>query len=229
MNRAGKRQRERERQQRRAERKAHAAGPAQAAQGGTTHPARGALAPALDLTRHWYLARTAPRLGPLGRKMLDEALKTGETHAHLPRASEVVVRRGRRVVRYTPLIVRTLIVGVKDDNHLASVQALPGIAEIVSYPEPEQGCTGNVAGIVNRPARLDPHALQAFLIALAAGEIVQPTGLKVGQSIVVVTGPFASFPAIVEEILANDRIRVEVAIFGTATSVVLGIADVQAV
>lgn len=118
---------------------------------------------------------------------------------------------------------------VRDGAHLDEVQALPGIADIVCQPAQEIESTGNVTGLVMRPARLDPVRLQEFLDALAKNEIVQPVGIQVGQSVMVVAGPFASFPATVEAVLPGDRLRVAVSIFGRPSPVELGITDVQAV
>ncbi|WP_426313865.1 hypothetical protein ACN9MF_20340 [Methylobacterium fujisawaense] len=230
MSRPDKRQRERVRKQRKAERRAQAAAemiPAPSSISTAAQPVRGTLAPVIDRTLCWHMVRTKPLLGPLGRKHLDEALKNGEVCAYRPRASEVVVRRGRRVVRHVPLLIRTLIIGVRDRDHLDTVARLPGVAEIVSHPVAEGNAEGNVAGIVMRPARLDPVALQAFLAALAAGEIVCPVGIAVGEQVVVMTGPFASFPAVVEAILPADRIKVALSIFGRSSPVELGIANVQ--
>ena len=180
----------------------------------------------IDESLCWHMARTAPLLGPLGRKRLDDAFKTHEVAAYRPRASEVVVRRGRRVVRHVPLVIRTVIIGVRDAAHLDTVARLPGVSEIVSCPGPDTSTPGNIEGLVMKPARLDPKALQRFMIAVAAGEVVRPVGIAVGDQVMVVTGPFASFPAIVEAILPNDRIKVAVSIFGRPSPVVLGIADV---
>ncbi|KQT17707.1 hypothetical protein ASG40_16940 [Methylobacterium sp. Leaf399] len=150
-----------------------------------------------------------------------------EVTTYLPRASEIVVRRGRRVVRRTPLLMRTVFIGVKDERHLAEARACPGLAEIVCHPEEDTSVQGNVSGLVMKPARLDPVALQQFVQAIADGEIVQPVGVKVGQNVVVREGPFASFPATVEEILPHDRIKVAVSIFGRSSPIELGIAEVQ--
>lgn len=219
-----KKRRERERRRTRADRPA---APSSTVTRSAADPVRGALAPVIDDSLTWHLARTAHHLGPLGRRSLDEALLMLDVPAYRPRASEVVVRRNRRVVRHTPLLLRTLIIGVRDAGQLQAVQALPGVAEIVSHPEVDPTATGNVPGTVMRPAELDPKALQRFLIALAAGEIVEPVGIRVGSSVLVVTGPFASFPAVVDEILPGDRIKVSVSIFGRPSPVNLGIADVQ--
>ncbi|MGU3417667.1 hypothetical protein [Methylobacterium sp. D54C] len=234
MNRQGKRQRDRQRQQRRAERRsqgseAQAGGEQPKAKRSASEPVRGALAAVIDDTLCWHLARTKPLLGPLGRKHLDEALTKHEVLAYRPRASEVVVRRGRRVVRHVPLLIRTLIIGVRDAAHLDTVAKLPGVSEIVSCPGPDTSTGGNIEGLVMKPARLDPKALQGFMIALAAGEVVKPVGVGVGSQVLVVNGPFASFPATVEAVLPHDRIVVAVAIFGRLSSMELGIADVQLV
>jgi len=188
-------------------------------------PIRGVAAVAIDTTLSWHIARTLPRMGARALKALEGA----EIATYLPRASEVVVRRGRRVVRRTPLLMRTVFIGVRNDDHLGQARTATGIAEIVSHPEPEDGPTGNIASIVMRPARLDPADLQRFVNALAKGEIVEPMGLKVGQSVLVLDGPFASFPAVVEAILPSDRVKVAVSIFGRPSPVELDIAQVQAV
>jgi transcriptional antiterminator NusG len=80
---------------------------------------------------------------------------------------------------------------------------------------------------VLKPARLDAVGLQRFVTAISEGEIVQPVGVEVGDAVLVLTGPFASFPGVVEEILAQDRLKVAVSIFGRASPVELGLADVQ--
>ena len=93
----------------------------------------------------------------------------------------------------------------------------------------EANAEGNISGFVRKPARLDPAHLQRFVNALAKGEIVQPVGVSVGQNVVVTTGPFASFPAVVEALYANDRIKLAVSIFGGPSPVELGIAAMQPV
>lgn len=229
MTRQGKRQRERDRQQRRAERRTS---PAPAAPNGkpgsevarsAVEALRGRVAETIDSSLSWHIARTLPRMGTRAC----EALREIEVTTYLPRASEIVVRRGRRVVRRTPLLMRTVFIGVRNEQHLQAARARPGVAEIVCYPGEDTTMQGNIAGLVMKPARLDPQALQEFVQALADGEIVQPVGVKVGQSVVVRDGPFANFPAIVEEILPHDRIKVAVSIFGRASPVELGIAQVQ--
>ena len=235
MSRPGKRQRERDRQQRRAERRAsqreQTGGTSPRASSGPSaaDPVRGGASSFIDPDLRWHMVHTPPLLGPLSRRSLDDALKAGEVRTFRPRASEIVVRRGRRVVRHVPLLIRTVIVGVRDQDHLERVASLPGIAEVVTYSDTETETKGNIAGSGRRVARLDPAALQIFVNALAEGEIVRPVGVEVGSNVVVMTGPLASFPGVVEEILANDRIRVAVPVFSRPTVVVLGIADVSRV
>ena len=224
MSRPSRSQRERQRRQQRAERRQQRDGAGEQKAGpSSADPIYGTTARVIDASLRWHVARTLPRMG--GRAL--EALKAIEVATFLPRASEVVVRRGRRVVRRTPLVMRTVFIGVRDAAHLAQVYDRPGIAEIVSTVEPDAGGTGNIAGFVHKPARIEPAALQRFVNALADGEIVQPIGIKVGDDVVVMTGPFASFPAVVEQILPGDRVKVAVSIFGRPSVVELGIADVQ--
>lgn len=158
-----------------------------------------------------------------------KALEEAQVDYYLPRLSEVVVRRGRRVVRSTPLLMRTVFIGVRDADHLHEARSRTGVAEIVSHLEPEDGPEGNIVSLVMRPARLDPDELQRLADRLAEADIVQPTGINVGQSVLVREGPFAGFPATVEAILPNDRVRAAVSLFGRMSPIMLDLAHVQSV
>lgn len=179
----------------------------------------------LNADLRWYVARTLPRMGDRAI----QALKEAEVDMFQPRTSEVVVRRGRRVVRHAQLLMRTVFIGVRDDVHLAEARGAPGVAEIVSHPAPDTSPPGNIAGMVMRPARLDPVALQAFVDAVVSGEIVAPMSVGEGSSVIVRAGPFASFPGTVETVLPGDRLKVAVSIFGRVTPVEVGLADVAIV
>lgn len=222
MNRAGKKQRERARKQRRAERKAAGV---PAAKVSVAAPVLGATAVKIDPDLSWHIARTLPRMGERALK----ALKEAQVDWYQPRTSEVVVRRGRRVVRSTPLLMRTVFIGVRDASHLSQARSRPGVAEIVSHPELEGGPEGNIASLVMRPARLDPEELQRLADRLAEAEIVQPTGISVGQSVLVREGPFASFPGVVEAILPNDSLRVAMSIFGRTSKLTLEITKIATI
>ncbi|KQP82877.1 hypothetical protein ASF57_12135 [Methylobacterium sp. Leaf117] len=162
----------------------------------------------------------------MGERAL-QALQAANVVTYQPRTSEVVVRRGRRVIRRTPMLLRTVFIGVADANHLDEAKAAPGVAELVCYPVQDASLEGNIAGPVLKPARLDALGLQRFVGRIAQGEIAEPVGIKVGQSVIVREGPFASFPAVVEVVLPNDRLRVAVSLFGRPSPVDLGIAEVQ--
>lgn len=229
MARAGRKQRERDRRRRKVERRANRAmlrpGTPKASAGTAADPIRGIEPTAIDASLRWHIARTLPRMGERALKALHEA----KVDTFQPRTSEVVVRRGRRIVRHAQLLLRTVFIGVRDDLHLAEARGVPGLAEIVSHPEAEGGPEGNISGMVLRPARLDPEALQEFADAVAKGEIVAPMGVSEGANVVVLTGPFASFPAVVEKILPGDRLKLGISIFGRSTPVELGLADVRLV
>ena len=232
----GKRQRDRERrqrrEQRRTERRGLPAGHGGTASSGTVTSARSAADPicgvaslTIDPSLCWYIARTKPRMGERAL----QALQAAQVVTYQPRTSEVVVRRGRRVIRRTPMLLRTVFIGVIDDPHLDEAKAATGVAELVCYPVEDASLQGNIAGPVLKPARLDAEGLQQFVDVLARGEIVEPVGIKVGQSVVVREGPFASFPAVVEAILPSDRLRVTVSLFGRPSPVELRITDVRIV
>ncbi|NEU13570.1 hypothetical protein G3T14_15730 [Methylobacterium sp. BTF04] len=229
----GRRQRERERRQRREQRKLEQCGsagststsPAAPGARSVADPIFGVASPTIDPSLCWYIARTKPRMGDRALKALQDA----EAVTYQPRSTEVVVRRGRRMIRCVPMLIRTVFIGVRDPAHLDIAKGSIGVAEIVCRPVEDTTTQGNIAGPVLKPARLDAEGLQRFVDVIARGEIVEPVGIKVGQSVLVMDGPFASFPAAVEEILPHDRLRVAVSIFGRPSPVELGIADVQAV
>lgn len=228
MKRHGKRERKRARQQRRVERRARGEldhlqvrdTPARAA----TDPIKGVASTAIDQALHWHVARMAPRW----TAKIGTALNKIEASAFLPRASQVVVRRNRRVVRRTPMLPKAIFVGVRDAAHLDRVAAHAGIEMIVSYPVKLE-TTGNVEAFEMRPARIDPKVLQNFIDAVATGEIVEPVGVRPGSNVLIKEGPFSGFPGIVEEILPSDRVKVGVAIFGRSSPCELDLAQVQAV
>lgn len=224
MGNLNKRQRERARQQRRSERRAQRANPSAAkpAAGASTEPKRGTAPVVINPARHWHIARLMPRMG---ERAIKDLTKAGVT-VFQPRTSKVVVRLRRRVVRSAQLLPRTIFIGVRDEAHLAVIRGTQGLTEIVSRPEEEGGPEGNVTGLVLRPARLDPVALQRFADAVAEGEIVAAVGVVVGQGVLVLEGPFASFPAIIEAVLPGDKVKVGVSLFGRPVPLVLDLAKV---
>ena len=58
---------------------------------------------------------------------------------------------------------------------------------------------------------------------------IAPKWMNNGVEVVVKQGPFATFMAMIEEILPNDRIRVELSIFGRVSRVELGLDQVSRV
>ncbi|KQQ23719.1 hypothetical protein ASF53_05175 [Methylobacterium sp. Leaf123] len=229
--RRGKREKERTRRQRRAaakvtqrHRTAQAAAQSET-KGSASDPVRGSAPLVIDPARHWHIARLLPRMGERATKELAKA----EVTVFQPRTDRVIVIRGRRVVHSAQLLPRTIFIGVRDEVHLDEARQQQGVAEIVSRLEEEGGPEGNVSGMVLRPARLDPEALQRFADAVAKGEIVAPMGVSEGANVVVLTGPFASFPAVVEKILPGDRLKLGVSIFGRCTPIELGLAEVRLV
>jgi len=225
-----KKRRKREQRRDRFERRALRLSPPQAvrpAPRDAAEPICGVEPMRIDPALSWYIARLLPRFGERALK----ALKEAEVARFQPRVDRVIVIRGRRVVHSAQLLPRTVFIGVRDDIHLAEARGVPGLAEIVSHlgPEPAGAPKGNIDGLVMRPTRLDPVALQDFADAVASGEIVAPMGVSEGSAVVVQTGPFASFPGVVEAILPGDRVKVAVSIFGRVTPVEVGLADVAIV
>ena len=124
MTRAGKKQRERARKQRRAARKAagvvgdNACPQPKAKEQSILTPLCGVSAEQIDASRSWHIARTRPRMGDRILKALGDL----DVAKFVPRLSEVVVRHRRRVVRSTPLLMRTVFIGVRDEADLELVR-----------------------------------------------------------------------------------------------------------
>lgn len=166
------------------------------------------------------------------REKACEALKKLGVTTFVARASEPVARRRGLTLRRTPLIPGIVFVGLAKDLPAQTVADQQGVAGLLSYfIEPdEDAIEGNVVSVIEKPARLDPTSLQRFVDALAIGEIERPAGIQQGDTVVLRAGPFASFPGVVEELFPDrERVKVGVSIFGKATPVEIGIAEVQVV
>lgn len=164
----------------------------------------------IDGSRTWHVVRALPRRTD---EALD-ALRKIEVETFVPRWSEFAVRRHRRVVRSTPLLLRTIFVGVRDADHLEAARGVPWLADVVCQNE--------------RPIRIEARELQIFVDALAKGEVEAPVGISVGDSVIVLDGPFASFPGRVEAI-SSEGVDVAVAIFGRETPVRLGLEQIDCI
>lgn len=71
------------------------------------------------------------------------------------------------------------------------------------------------------------EAAGEFDDTLKSGRIVAPKWLKVGMTVRIEEGPFRSFNGLVEEVLAHERVKVCVFIFGRATPIIIEIDRIK--
>ncbi len=91
-----------------------------------------------------------------------------------------------------------------------------------------------VLGSYDAPTPLPRGMVEWLIFATPEGgvrveELRAMPQFKVGDRVRVLDGPFASFPAIVENVPARDRLQVLVGIFGRSTPVELSPRDVELV
>lgn len=173
-----------------------------------------ALDPLFSEGRTWHIVRTMPRWGD----QTCEAMKKMDVATVRFRHSEIVIRRNRRVIRSTPILPRTIFVGLPERSQLGQVLAYPGVSEVVSAPAFDASAAGNVPGVVHRPVEVAAEQVGAFAVMLGRANATESVGLKVGDRTRVCEGPFASFTATVRKLLSKGRVEVDVSIFGRVSS-----------
>ena len=166
------------------------------------------MPPIIAEDRSWHVVRTLPRWADRACVALEKL----DIVAVLPRWSEIRVRRNRPIVHKAALLPRSIFVGVRDQEHLAEACAVYSVVEPVRI-------NGQVASI-------PPDEMRRFLHSLTRGEVEEPMGIKIGDRVAVLEGPFASFPGVIEEMIP-EGVRVAVAIFGRASPITLGLAQVE--
>lgn len=91
------------------------------------------------------------------------------------------------------------------------------------------GVTGFV-GPDKMPVPLQPHEINTILEQFEGPEQPLKVAWEAGQTIRVVTGPFADFQGTIEEVMVpSERLRVLITLFGRDTPVTLGFGDIEKV
>jgi transcription antitermination factor NusG len=166
----------------------------------------------IDPVLSWYVVRTAVRAE--GR--VKTGLRGAALGVFLPAFTEEHERRGKtRLVRRS-LFPRYLFVGL-DRNQFEAVRAVDGVESVLSIA----GCPV--------PVRADALQLVADTLAEhSAGDGRPEWTLRVGDTALVLTGPFAQFTATIAGEPKDGRVATEIAIFGRKTPVELAMTDVEA-
>ena len=137
---------------------------------------------------------------------------------HIPLEDVVEIKNGKKVTVARKVFPGYILVRMHlDDDSWYAVRNTPGV-------------TGFVGGN-NKPTSLSRREVERFLGVLKEEEKVKPWFMpasEVGETVRVVSGPFADFNGVIEAInLDQSKVTVLVNIFGRDTPVELGFDDIQ--
>lgn len=138
---------------------------------------------------------------------------------HIPMEDVVEFKGGKKVTVPKKVFPGYILVRMSlDDDSWYAVRNTPGV-------------TGFVAGNAQKPTPLSRREVERFLGVQEEEEKGKPRfkpEWEVGEQVRVVTGPFADFNGIIEEInVDQQKVVVLVNIFGRDTPVELGFEDIQ--
>lgn len=138
---------------------------------------------------------------------------------HIPMEDVVEFKGGKKVTVPKKVFPGYILVRMTlDDDSWYAVRNTPGV-------------TGFVAGNAQKPTPLSRREVERFLGVQEEEEKAKPRfkpEWEVGEQVRVVTGPFADFNGIIEEInIDQQKVVVLVNIFGRDTPVELGFSDIQ--
>lgn len=138
---------------------------------------------------------------------------------HIPMEDVVEFKGGKKVTVPKKVFPGYILVRMTlDDDSWYAVRNTPGV-------------TGFVAGNAQKPTPLSRREVERFLGVQEEEEKAKPRfkpEWEVGEQVRVVTGPFADFNGVIEEInIDQQKVVVLVNIFGRDTPVELGFADIQ--
>ena len=138
---------------------------------------------------------------------------------HIPMEDVVEIKAGKKVTVNKKVFPGYILVRMSlDDDSWYAVRNTPGV-------------TGFVAGNAQKPTPLSRREVERFLGVQKDEEKGKPRfkpDWEIGEQVRVVTGPFADFNGVIEEInIDQQKIVVLVNIFGRDTPVELGFDDIQ--
>ena len=145
------------------------------------------------MTQHWYVVRTKPRK----EDFLAEQMEIRRIEIYNPRIRvQAVNPRARRIKAYFPGYIFVHL--DLDKSGTFSLQYIPGAAGLVSFGGEAAEVPDGLVHAIRR--RVDE-------INIAGGESFDV--LKLGETVVIHSGPFAGYEAIFDARLpGSDRVRV---------------------
>lgn len=174
----------------------------------------------------WYVLRTAVK----GERIAKLKIEKAGFETFLPTYTEVVARKNR----LTKQAVATDVERVLMPRYL--FVAIPPSTPEAPQPDPREIVrnTDQVEAVLSfdgQPIMVPPRAIQRISDVLTGhGDEAAPIEIPVlveGETMRVVDGPFASFSAVIEEVIATGRVKALVDIFGRATSVEFDLAQLE--
>ncbi len=138
---------------------------------------------------------------------------------HIPMEDVVEFKAGKKVTVPRKVFPGYILVRMSlDDDSWYAVRNTPGV-------------TGFVAGNAQKPTPLSRREVERFLGVQEEEEKTKPRfkpEWEVGEQVRVVTGPFADFNGVIEDMnVDQQKVTVLVNIFGRDTPVELGFEDIQ--
>ena len=177
-----------------------------------------------DLTGDWYVIHSYSGYENKVKANLETRIQSMHMEdrifeVHIPMEDVVEFKAGKKVTVPKKVFPGYILVRMTlDDDSWYTVRNTPGV-------------TGFVAGNAQKPTPVSRREVERFLGVKEEDEQVKPRfkpEWEVGEQVRVVTGPFADFNGIIEEIKVDQqKVTVLVNIFGRDTPVDLGFQDIQ--
>lgn len=177
-----------------------------------------------DLAGDWYVIHSYSGYENkvkvnLETRILSMHMEDRIFEVHIPMEDVVEFKNGKKTTVNKKVFPGYILVRMTlDDDSWYAVRNTPGV-------------TGFVAGNAQKPTPLSRREVERFLGVQEEEEKGKPRfkpDWEIGEQVRVVTGPFADFNGVIEEInIDQQKIVVLVNIFGRDTPVELGFDDIQ--
>lgn len=172
------------------------------------------MTPPTDATpSQWFLAQLKPNSANIAqRNLIQQGFGT-----FLPLEEETRLRNGRFTTALRPLFPGYIFVSFDASRGLwRTVNSTQGVTKLVSFGQ--------------APAPV-PNALVDALRARCGtdGKLLPPSSFAPGDQVVLNTGPFAQFVAVVESLAPNQRAWVLIDLMGRQTRVSAAVDQLRAV
>ena len=155
-------------------------------------------------SENWFVTQ----LRPQGLRRAEENLARQGFESFCPKRLETVVKQGKRLAQQKPLFPGYLFVQFDPkSNGWTAINSTRGISRLILAD-------------IRKPTPL-PSQFMAGLMARcdALGVVTAPPDLEVGDTIRVLSGPFAETVARIETLADDDRIRILMDLMGRETRI----------